>query len=200
MAGADRRDALLDAAASLIGSAGVEAVAMDTVAELSGVSRPLVYKHFGNRRELLSALYKREADTLHNELSTAVRAAVTTEEKFRALIHGSLRAAAERGAPLASLRAAGGRTDAVRQKQRSRDRTTVAHFARHAATEYGVDERTAKTCVSILLRAIDGVLADWRLRPTPQHAVLLEDAYVSIAVGALQQLGHPLGSRPSVPR
>jgi AcrR family transcriptional regulator len=190
MARRERRDALLDAAAALVAAGDIDSVSMETVAEMSGVSRPLVYKHFANRRELLAAVYQREAERLHTELSIAVREADTTEAKFRALIRGALRAEAERGAPLAALRAAGGRTAEVRQVQRARDRTTVQHFARQVLRDYDVEERSAKMCVAVALRAIDGVLAEWRRRPTPQQASLLEDAYVTIAVGGLERLAH----------
>ena len=69
---ADRRDALLDAAVALVTSGDVSAVSMEAVAEHAGVSRPLVYKHFANRGELLAAVYKRESALLHAELSAEV--------------------------------------------------------------------------------------------------------------------------------
>src|SRR6266480_4420461 len=74
---AERRDALLDATAELVSSAEIDAVTMEAVAERAGVSRPLVYKHFANRGELLAALYDREAALLHAELAVDVEAAGT---------------------------------------------------------------------------------------------------------------------------
>ena len=50
---AQRRDSLLDMAAELVVAESIDAVSMDLVAERCGVSRPLVYKHFANRDELL---------------------------------------------------------------------------------------------------------------------------------------------------
>jgi AcrR family transcriptional regulator len=192
----ERREALLDAAASLVAAGDIDAVSMETVAEMSGVSRPLVYKHFANRRDLLAALYRREADTLHAELSAAVRAEPTVEGKFRALIGGALRAEAERGASLAALRAAGGRTPELREDQRNRDRTTLKQFARLSAREFGVDESALKAPLAIVLRAIDAVLAEWRLRPTPQYAAVLEGAYVTVAMGAIRAAGERTSPSP----
>ncbi|HLI54640.1 MAG TPA: TetR family transcriptional regulator [Acidimicrobiales bacterium] len=183
-----RREALLDAAAALVAAGEVDSVSMETVAEVAAVSRPLVYKHFANRADLLAAVYRREASRLHAELSAAVAAESTIEGKFRALIRGALRAQAERGASLAALGAAGARTADLRRTQRDRNRNTVRHFARQAVAELGVDERKAKVCLSIVLRAIDGVLAEWRQRPTPQFAAALEDAYVTMAMGTLEKL------------
>ena len=190
LAAADRRDALLDAAAELLATSDVEAVSMEAVAERAGVSRPLVYKHFGNRSELLAAVYQRESALLHAELTADVSAADTLEETFRALIHGALRAQASRGATFAALRAAGLRTRERRQEQRRRDRTTLRFFASQAVQEFGLDPPQAKAAVAILLGAIDAGLAQWRTRPTPEHAALLEDTYVSVAMGGLDRLAH----------
>src|SRR5437763_15548673 len=96
LAKADRRDALIDAAAELVAAGDIEAVSMEAVAERAGVSRPLVYKHFANRKELLAAVYQRESAFLHAELTAAVGAAETLEDRFRALAHGALRAQASR--------------------------------------------------------------------------------------------------------
>src|SRR5437764_12764065 len=87
----ERRDAILDAAAALVAAGDVEAVSMETVAERAGVSRPLVYKHFANRGELLAALYDREAALLHAELAADVEAAGTGDERFRASLTAGLR-------------------------------------------------------------------------------------------------------------
>src|SRR5438034_10179199 len=115
LARADRRGVLLDAAAELVAAGDVEAVSMDAVAEKAGVSRPLVYKHFANRGELLAAVYRREAAHLHKQLAAEVGAATSLESMYRTLIRGSLRAAADRGHVFAALRSAGGWNRELRQ-------------------------------------------------------------------------------------
>jgi AcrR family transcriptional regulator len=193
---ADRRDALLDAAAALLAAGDVEAVSMEAVAEHAGVSRPLVYKHFANRSELLAAVYQRESAVLHAELATQVSAADTVEDMFRALARGALRAEASRGAAFAAMRAAGLRTRERRQEQRRRDRTTLRYFASRAVRQLHMEEEVARTGVAILLGAIETVLARWRLRPTPDHATLLEDTYVALVVGGLERLAQDNPSTP----
>src|SRR5438309_3694854 len=141
---ADRHDALLDAASALLVDGDVDAVSMEAVAEKAGVSRPLVYKHFANRSELLAAVYQREATLLHRELAAEVDAAGSVEDKFRALIHGALRAQASRGATFAAMRSAGVRTHEVRQQQRRRNRNTLRYFATAAVRQFPLDEPTAK--------------------------------------------------------
>src|SRR6516164_2386234 len=93
-----RRDALLDVAAQLVGRGDVDAVTMESVAAAAGVSRPLVYKHFSNRKELLRALFERESAHLHRQLSRAVLEADGLEQMLRALVEGALAAQDERGA------------------------------------------------------------------------------------------------------
>ena len=188
LAGADRRDALIDVAAELVAAGDVEAVSMEAVAERAGVSRPLVYKHFANRNDLLAAVYQRESALLHAELTADVSAAETLEDTFRALIHGALRAQASRGATFAALRMAGLRTRERREEQRQRDRTTLRFFAGQAVREFDLDRAQARAAVAILLGAIDAALAQWRARPTREHATLLEDTYVSLAMGGLEHL------------
>ncbi len=183
-----RRDALLEAAADLVVDGEIEAVSMEAVAERAGVSRPLVYKHFANRTELLAALYQREAELLHAELAAAVGAARTIEEMFRALAGGALRAQARRGAAFTALRRAGARTRDRAQDERDRDRVTLAFFARRAVKQFGLEDRDARAGVGILLGAIDTIINTWRHRPTPEHAELLENTYAALAVGGLNEL------------
>jgi AcrR family transcriptional regulator len=183
-----RRDALLDAAVELIAGGDIDDVSMDTVAERAGVSRPLVYKHFANRHELLSAVYRREAGAVHEELSAQVVAAGTVEEMFRTLVRGSMRVLAERAHLFAVLRSAGGRTREIRDQQRSRDRDTVKAFAARAARQYGLERREVTPATAVLLGAIDSVTAQWRLRPTQDNARHLEEVYMAMVTGAYAAL------------
>jgi len=184
LSGSRRRDALVDAAAALVSVGDVHDVSMEAVAERAGVSRPLVYKHFANRHELLAAAYRREAVRLHDDLAGEVTAAGTVEEMFRALVRGSLRAAAERGQLFTALRAAGGWSRELREEERARDRDTVRAFGARAAREFGLDRRLAMTLTGVLLGALDSVLVQWRLRPTEENAALLEHVYMTTVTAA----------------
>lgn len=185
---AERREALLDAAAALVASESADAVSMDAVAERAGVSRPLVYKHFPNRSALLGAVYRREAAHLHDQLAAEVAAAGCLEDMYRALVHGALRAAAERGHLFAALRSAGAWSREVGREQRARDRRTSRAFAARAVSELGTEHQRASAGTAMLLSLIDPVLAQWRVRPTPEHAALLEETYMTIVCGSLTAL------------
>ena len=179
-----RRDALLDAAVALVRTKGVQVVSMEAVAERAGVSRPLVYKHFANRDELLAAAYRREASKLHQDLASEVASAGSVEEMYQALLRGSMRATVERGQIFAALRAAGGWNRDIRREQRSRDRETVRAFAAVAARQYGLERRRSTSVTAVLLGALDAVLAQWRLDPTEENRGILEETYLAMVVGA----------------
>jgi AcrR family transcriptional regulator len=184
----ERRDMLLDVAAELVVAESPNAVSMELVAERAGVSRPLVYKHFANRDELLGAVYRREARRLHAELVGEVEAASSVEGMFRALIRGALRAAGERGHVFATLRGAGASSSEVRREQRARDALTARAFTQRAIDELGLDRRLGPTVVSLLLSLIDPVLTAWRLDPTPERAERLEESYMAIVGASLDRL------------
>ena len=184
----ERRDLLLDAAAEMVARGGVDEVTMESVGSAAGVSRALVYKHFANRRELLSALYDRESARLHAELAAQVAAATGLAEMVRALAEGAIAAQASRGATFAALSASGGRGPAHRDVQRRRDGQTLGYFARQAAEEFGMREADARSGMALALGAIPTLLAQWRRRPTAQHASELADAYVAMTIGGLREL------------
>lgn len=191
---AARREVLLEAAAALLVDGPVDLVTMESVAERAGVSRPLVYKHFASRDELLGALYKREATELHVRIARQVAAASTLEEMFRALVRAALRASSERGPLFARLRSAGEWNREVAREQRSRDGATARAFTRRASTELGVDPADAGLTMQLLLGLIDQVLTHYRTNPTPSRAAALEESYMQIVSATLSALRE--GRRP----
>lgn len=186
---------LLDVAAALALDGGPDAITMEVVAERAGVSRPLVYKHFANRADLLAAVYRRDARRLHAELVAEVEAADSVEGMFRALIHGALSAAGQRGRVFAALRT-GSWTREVRREQRDRDATTAAAFSVRLEQERGADRRRSRPVVSLLLASIDPVLTQWRYDPTPERAARLEEAYMHIVTASLDALDESLSTPP----
>ncbi len=180
-----RRDRLIDAVVDLIEAGQPDEVTMESVAEASGVSRALVYRHFANRNELLAATYRREAAALHDALASAVAAAPSLVEMYRVLVRGSLDAAsARRDGVFAALRSAGTFNRELRAEQRARDTQTVRGFAARAAKELGLDPPVATAASVLLLGAIDPLVAQWRRRPTAANAALLEGIYLEMVRGA----------------
>ncbi|MGH7665888.1 MAG: TetR/AcrR family transcriptional regulator [Candidatus Dormibacteria bacterium] len=71
----DRREQLLQACLVAFARDGLELTTMDSIASAAGVSKPLVYRHFHNRREALAAVVERESERLQELLGIAAGAA-----------------------------------------------------------------------------------------------------------------------------
>ena len=69
----ERRSALLDAATDAVRRHGV-GVSMEELAAEAGVTKPILYRHFGDRRGLVLALGERFSTRLLAELQTALTA------------------------------------------------------------------------------------------------------------------------------
>ncbi|WP_212911713.1 TetR/AcrR family transcriptional regulator [Streptomyces sp. TS71-3] len=67
-----RERQMLDAAVQIFGRRGYRAASMDEIAELAGVSKPLVYLYLNSKESLFTACIRREAEAL----SAAVREGV----------------------------------------------------------------------------------------------------------------------------
>jgi AcrR family transcriptional regulator len=182
-----RRETLLGAATAIVAEGDVEALSMEAVAARAGVSRPLVYKHFANRGELLAAVYRREAAALDAEIVAAVEQADGFENMIRTMVRAIFGGDASRGSIFTLLQRAGARDASVRAEQRARDRRTVRFFAKLAADEFGLGEREAKATMSILLGGIDSLLIQRRAHLGPDQERFLEDLYVALILGGLER-------------
>jgi AcrR family transcriptional regulator len=61
MSAPQRREQLLDATKEIVAEHGFHAVSIEAVAREAGISRPIVYEHFGDLSGLLEALIDRES-------------------------------------------------------------------------------------------------------------------------------------------
>jgi AcrR family transcriptional regulator len=183
-----RRDGLLDVAADLLVEHGPAGVTMDAVAAAAGVSRPLVYKHFANRDDLLVELHRRESD----RFEAAVRTAVTGVRGFEALVRAT--AGAVLNAPLhqartfAALVRAEPASDTLRDATRKRSEGNRAFFARLAAAEFGLDEPTADAAVAVFFTGLDSLVGWSRSRRSALSRDALLDLYVALVLGGLREV------------
>jgi AcrR family transcriptional regulator len=184
----ERREALLDVTRVLVLEQGPRAITMGSVADRATVTRALLYKHFANKDDLLAALYHREASRLDRAMRRIIAEADDTfEGKLRAFVTGALAASEEHSVFFAPLRSIGAQPDA-RRDRRTRDRRTVKYFAELAVADFGVDERTARSIVAVLLSGIDNLLLQLHSHPGAEQRAFLGDVYVKGAIGALERL------------
>jgi AcrR family transcriptional regulator len=80
-----RREELLDAAVEVIRRDG-PAVSMEVIAAEAGVTKPIVYRHFGDRSGLVAALAKRFSD----DLMGALQSSLVRDAEPRELLVGTI--------------------------------------------------------------------------------------------------------------
>ncbi|MFE0672585.1 TetR/AcrR family transcriptional regulator [Streptomyces sp. NPDC058867] len=83
-----REQQMLDAAVRTFGRRGYMAASMDEIAELAGVSKPLVYLYLNSKEDLFTACIRREAQAL----TAAVRSGVSTDAPADRQLWDGLRA------------------------------------------------------------------------------------------------------------
>ncbi len=90
MTGKERREQLLDVGRKLFAERGFEGTSIEEIAAQAGVSKPVVYEHFGGKEGLYAVVVDREVERL---LSTATRilSGDHTREKFEAAAVSLLR-------------------------------------------------------------------------------------------------------------
>lgn len=91
------REALIDAAARLLDSGGVEAVTLREVGHQAGVSHNAPYKHFPGKEALLAAVATRELAARVDALTAAAKDP-SPEDALRQAMHSYIASALERPA------------------------------------------------------------------------------------------------------
>src|SRR6476646_3959132 len=74
MTGRERREQLLDVGRTLFAEKGFEATSIEEVAHRAGVSKPVVYEHFGGKEGLYAVVVDRELHRLLDEIASALTA------------------------------------------------------------------------------------------------------------------------------
>ena len=64
MSGAARREQLIDVGRGLFASQGLDGTTVEEIAATAGVSKPLVYEHFGGKEGLYAVVVDREVRTM----------------------------------------------------------------------------------------------------------------------------------------
>ena len=74
MTGRERREQLLDVGRALFAEKGFEATSIEEIAARAGVSKPVVYEHFGGKEGLYAVVVDREMSDLLDRLTAALSA------------------------------------------------------------------------------------------------------------------------------
>ncbi|MFI8179506.1 TetR/AcrR family transcriptional regulator [Actinacidiphila glaucinigra] len=85
-----QRDALLDAARSLLSEGGTEALTFPALAERTGLARSSVYEYFRSRAAVVEELCAVDFPVWAAEVETAMEAAPSAEAKIEAYVRSQL--------------------------------------------------------------------------------------------------------------
>ena len=83
MTGKERREQLLDVGRRLFAERGFEGTSIEEIAAQAGVSKPVVYEHFGGKEGLYAVVVDREVERLLG-MATRILGGEHTREKFEA--------------------------------------------------------------------------------------------------------------------
>ena len=95
---AERREQLLDVTKAIVTERGFAAVSIEAVARGAGITRPVIYGHFGDLQGLLEALLRRESARALRQLQAILPTDLTAgdpREQLLAALEGYLAAVAE---------------------------------------------------------------------------------------------------------
>jgi AcrR family transcriptional regulator len=84
MTGIERRQQLLDIGRRLFAERGFDGTSIEEVAAQAGVSKPVVYEHFGGKEGLYAVVVDREVERLLNMATTLLVEGANTREKYEA--------------------------------------------------------------------------------------------------------------------
>jgi len=90
MTGRERREQLLDVGRKLFAERGFEGTSIEEIASQAGVSKPVVYEHFGGKEGLYAVVVDREVDRLLTT-ATQILGGEHSREKFEAAAVALLR-------------------------------------------------------------------------------------------------------------
>ncbi|GAA0785213.1 TetR/AcrR family transcriptional regulator [Marinobacterium sediminicola] len=82
MPAAKRREQLLKTAAAIVATEGADRLTLQTLADRAGVSKPITYNHFGDRKGLLQQLYQSYDERLVSQLRAVESSRVRTVEEL----------------------------------------------------------------------------------------------------------------------
>lgn len=91
-----RRQVILDAALDAFAGGGFSETSLEAVASRAGVSKALIYEHFGSKRELYQALLETYVREMLGRVAGAVAGAGSAEQRLLAGLEGFLEFVEER--------------------------------------------------------------------------------------------------------
>ena len=153
MAPEERRDQILDSAVRLIVTNGHSSCTLEQVAAEAGVSKPLIYKYFPRREDLLKAVLERELKELRGRGLDTIPRDIPLERIVRRTIERALAYYDERGPVLRLLSGDPAVADVVQKNNRDLRTSTMNYFIKRSMETYNIPEDVARIAVTMVHNA-----------------------------------------------
>jgi AcrR family transcriptional regulator len=183
-----RNDVLLDSAAALLETGGATSVTMEAVAAHAGVSRPLVYKHFANRDDLVVALFQRESAAFDAEVAAALRGVDGLDAMVRTTAEAIVEGFGRRRKVLGPLLQGDSIDPALRSAQRERTVRNNRWYRDQVVAECGIDPEQAQVAVTVLFGGLVALISTGCARLSGPERARVIDTYVEMVMGGLERL------------
>lgn len=200
-----RREQILDSAVSYIVERGLSTFTLENVAHEAGVSKPLVYKYFTRREDLLRAVMEREYVYLGSHKLDVLPDDVPLEPLIRASNRNAFNYLYERGPVIRLLAADRSVAELVHQRERNERSAITEHFIKRLMKTYGVPKDVAFICTVMTVNA--PILSSRALKRAGISAERAAQVWSDFAMGGWHALqaqqsdtGKPSVAKPVKPK
>lgn len=189
----ERRALIVEAAGQLFGERGYDGVTLDEVAAASGVTKPILYRHFDDKRALYLALLARHRDDL-GSFAALIPAEGDPVERLRAVLDLWLTYVEAHSYAWGMLFRDSGGGPAVRDfrlEVHARARAVLAGIIRSMA-ETEVPRRELEPLAELMSMGMAALVLWWLDNPRASREAIL-DAMTRVWSGLLAPAGPTLG-------
>ena len=153
MAPEERREQILDATVALVLANRHSSCTLEQVAQAAHISKPLIYKYFPRREDLMRAVLEREFRELRGRGLDAIPKDVPVEKNIRITVERSLKYYFERGPIIRLLAADPAVADLVRTENRNDRAKTLDYFLAKHMKGMGIPRNVALIAVTMVMNA-----------------------------------------------
>jgi AcrR family transcriptional regulator len=193
-----RRELILDAAVTLIVDSGHSSCTLEQVAAAAHVSKPLIYKYFPRREDLLRAVLEREFRILSRQGLDSIPRGLPVEKVIRATVANALRYYYERGPIVRLLSSDPAVADLARRGNNATRSNTSQYFIARFVEAYGVSEDVALIAVTMVINAPIHSIGRLRRYGVPAERTI--EVWSEFIIGGWKALNARYGSAAKRPR
>ncbi|MEJ7876675.1 MAG: TetR/AcrR family transcriptional regulator [Solirubrobacterales bacterium] len=187
MQGPERRELIALEAGRLFGRLGYGATRLDDIAAAAGVTKPIVYRHFGSKKDLYIALLRRHEADLPTFIDVELTPGMTHEEFIGSILDGWLDYAHENSWSWLILfrdKTGDPEIEAARVRVNARAHEILTDFTRRMAPK--LSPELVEPSAEFLTRGLAGLVLWWADHPGVRKAVV-HAAATRICVATLRE-------------